>query len=62
MGRVSVESPDPPDTIVTVFGNSDGTKPRDETVAESATLPWKPFKLVRVIVTDPEEPRRIVSD
>ncbi len=62
MGRVSVESPDPPDTSVTTLGSTDGTKPGEETLAESATLPWRPFRLVTVMVTDPEEPRRTGKD
>ncbi len=57
VGKVSVAIPDPPDTNVTSDGNTDGTKPGDEMVAESAILPWKLFRLVRVIVADPDVPR-----
>lgn len=50
---------DPPAAIKTLGGDTDGTKPGEETVTESATVPENPFRLVRVRVTEPEVVRRI---
>jgi hypothetical protein len=62
VGIFSVAVPDPPEVNVTLDGNRVGTKPREETVAESAMLPVKPLILARVIVVETEEPRRTGKD
>ncbi len=60
MFRVAVA--DWPDPSVRLDGDRDETKPGDETVTERERLPEKLFRLVRVIVADPEEPRRTCRD
>jgi len=62
VGRVSVEIPVPADVKVTVDGDRLGTKPADEMVADNVITPVKPLRLVKVIVAEPDEPRRTDTD
>lgn len=54
MLRVAV--PDPPDTSVTLEGETDGEMPAEETVAERLTVPAKPLMLNRERATDAKVP------
>jgi hypothetical protein len=62
VGSVSVEIPLPADVRLTADGDKLGTKPADEMVAAKLIMPVKPLRLVKVIVADPKEPRRIGTD
>ena len=59
---MSVEIPLPADAKVTAAGDRLGTKPADEMVADKVITPVKPLRLVKVIVAEPDEPRRIGTD
>jgi hypothetical protein len=59
---VSVDIPEPPETKLTVDGDSDGKTPVTDVVEASVMVPASPFWLARVMAAEPEEPRRIEMD
>jgi hypothetical protein len=59
---VSVEIPDPPETRLTVDGDSDGKTPATEVVEVIVMVPARLFWLVRVMAAEPEEPRKMGRD
>ena len=58
VGMFSVAVAEPLAASVTLDGDTDGTKPGDETVEERPTDPAKPLRLDRVTATVDEVPRR----
>jgi hypothetical protein len=58
----SVEIPDPPETKLTVDGDSDRKTPETEVVEVTVMAPAKLFWLVRVTTAEPEEPRKMERD
>jgi hypothetical protein len=57
VGMLRVAVPDPPDTSVTVEGETNGEMPADETVTDRLTVPAKLSMLKRERPTDAEVPR-----
>jgi len=58
---VRVETPDPPANSVTAGGLNELPGPKGEKMAVNVTLPEKPFRLVTVMVDEPEAPARMLN-